>query len=170
MTAQKPLQISGGRVTEIQASDSSAGAGDAGKIVALNSAGQVDQSMMPTGIGPDTSSIVASEALAAGDYVNIFNDAGTPKVRKADATTVGKEADGFVLSAVSAAAIALVYHEGGNTAVTGLTVGSRYYLSTTAGAGVVTAPSATGNVVQFLGRAVSATKLVFEADEGIIRA
>lgn len=170
MPGQKPLQLNGGRVTEVEAQQVSAGAGDAGKIVALNSAGQVDQSMMPTGIGPDTSSMAASETLAAGDFVNIWNDGGTPKVRKADATTAGKEADGFVLAAVAAAATALIYHEGGNTQLAGLTPGARYYLHTTAGLSSLAAPAASGNVVQFLGRAVSATKLVFEADEGIIRA
>lgn len=169
--ADKPLQVVGGRMTEVEAKTTSAGAGDSGKIVALNGSGQVDQSMMPTGIGPDTTSIVASENLSAGDFVNIFDDAGTIKVRKADATASGKEADGYVLSAVTSGQSALVYHEGGNTALTGLTLGARYYLSAASpGGATATAPDAAGNVRQYLGRAVSTTKLVFEADEGIIQA
>lgn len=169
--ADKPLQVVTGRMTEVEAKISSAGAADSGKIVALNGAGQVDQTMMPTGVGPDTTSLVASEALSAGDFVNVWNDAGTAKCRKADASAAGKEADGYVLAAVSLAATALVYHEGGNTSVAGLAIGSRYYLSAASpGAATATPPDAAGNVLQYLGRAVSATKLVFEGDEGIVQA
>lgn len=42
----------------------------------------------------------ASEALAAGDFVNFHNSSGK-KVRKTNATAEGKEADGFVLASVS---------------------------------------------------------------------
>jgi hypothetical protein len=74
---------------------------------------------MPTGIGADTASITASEALAAGDLVNIYDSTGA-KCRKADASTSGKEAHGFVLAAVESAASATVYFEGSNTQVTGI--------------------------------------------------
>lgn len=168
--ADKPLQVVAGRLTEVEAKTTSAGAGDSGKIVALDGSGRIDPSMMPVGVAADVTTVTASEALSAGDYVNIWNDAGTPKARKADATSSGKEADGFVLSAVSSGASASVYHEGANTSVSGLTIGGRYYLSTTPGAGTTTPPDGAGNVLQYLGRAVSATKLVFEADEGIIQA
>ena len=50
----------------------SAGASDAGKLVALDAAGRINTTMMPTGIGADTAIIVASEALSAGDLVNIY--------------------------------------------------------------------------------------------------
>lgn len=168
--ADKLLQIVSNRPTEVEATVVSAGAGNAGDAVALGSDGKLDLSVMPTGIGPDITSLIASEALSGGDFVNVWNDAGTPKVRKADATAAGKEADGFVLDAVLSGASASVYHEGANTSLSGLTIGARYYLSTTPGAATLTPGSATGNVLQYLGRAVSATKLVFEADEGIVRA
>lgn len=51
---------------------SSAGAGDAGKVVALDGSGRIDNTMMPVGIGADTATITASEALSAGDFVNIL--------------------------------------------------------------------------------------------------
>lgn len=156
--------------TIVNSKTSSAGAGDAGKVVALDGAGRIDSSMMPVGIGADTATIVASEALSAGDFVNVWDDAGTIKVRKADATAAGKEADGFVLAAVSSAANATVYFEGQNNQRSGLTLGARYFLSTTAGGVTTTAPTGSGNVVQYLGRAVSATAISFEGDEGIIRA
>jgi len=124
---------------------------------------------MPVGIGADTAAIVASEALAAGDVVNVWNNAGTPKVRKADATTFGKEAHGFVLSAVSNGATATVYFEGSNTQRSGLTAGPQY-LQTTAGSVGSTPPSGSGNVVQIVGFATSATVLNFQAGAPIVLA
>lgn len=138
--------------------NTSAGAGDAGKLAALDSTGKLDTTMMPTGIGADTDSIQASEALAAGDWVNIHNSSGS-RIRKADATTAGKEAHGFVLSAVSSGANGTVFFEGGNTQVTGKTPGAMQFLSTTPGLSTETAPSATGNIVQRIGVARSATKV-----------
>jgi hypothetical protein len=170
MAAQKPVQVVSGRLQEVAALQSSAGAGDAGKIVALDSAGRIDSTMMPSGIGADTASITASENLAAGDFVSVWNDTGTIKVRKADATTSGKECDGFVLSAATSGNAATVYFEGSNTQLTSLTLGARYYLATTSGTVVATAPSGSGNVVQYVGKAISATTLSFEPDQGIILA
>lgn len=153
--------------TLLNATVTSAGVGSANKIAQLGADGLLDPSVMPVGIGADTATIVASEALAAGDFVNIWDDAGTAKVRKADATTEGKEAVGFVLSAVSAAANATVYFEGKNTQRSGLTPGARQYLGTTPGACTATAPSANGNVVQPLGEAINATTIAFEKQEPI---
>lgn len=147
---------------------SSSGAGDTGKVVALDGSGKIDNTMMPTGVGADTATITASEALSAGDLVNIHNSTGA-KVRKADATTAGKEAHGFVLSSVSNGASATVYFEGSNTSVTSLTAGV-YYLSTTAGGVTATAPSSSGNVVQRVGFATSATALNFQSQVPIVLA
>lgn len=152
----------------VNAVASSAGAGDAGKVAALDGAGRLDATMMPVGIGADTASIQASENLAAGDFVNIHNSGGA-RVRKADATTTGKEAHGFVLGAVSSGANATVYFEGSNTAVSGMTPGT-VFLHTTAGGATGTAPSGSGNVVQKLGVATSATSVNFERGEPIVLA
>ena len=161
MAAKKLLRLIGGVITEVFGVQTSAGAGNAGDIVALDDTGRIDNSMMPIGIGADTAVINASEGLAAGDWVNVWNDASTAKVRKADATTAGKEANGFVLAAVTSGNPATVYFEGTNTQVTGQTPGP-VYLQTTAGAGGATIPSASGNVVQQIGVAVSATAVNFE--------
>lgn len=155
--------------TIVNSKTSSVGAGDAGKIVALDGSGKIDSTMMPVGIGADTVAITASENLSAGDFVNVWNDAGTPKVRKADATVAGKEAHGFVLGAVISGGQATVYFEGTNTGVTGQTAG-RVFLSTTAGLATATAPSASGNVVQVIGVATSATSINFEAQQPIVLA
>lgn len=148
--------------TIINSKTSSAGAGDSGKIPALDGTGRLDSTFMPVGIGADTASIVASENLAAGDFVNVYNSTGA-KVRKADATAEGKEAHGFVLSAVTLGNPATVYFEGTNTAVTGQTPGV-VYLSTTAGQAVSSVSSyVAGNVVQVIGFAVSATAINFQS-------
>jgi len=169
MAASKFLALISGRVREIVATVISAGAGDDGKIVALGTDGRIDTSVLPVGIGAETKTIQASEALSAGNLVNIWDSAGQFRVRKADAATSGKEAHGFVLTSVSSGANATVYFEGTVTSLTGLTPG-RYYLSTDAGLVTATPPSASGNVVQFVGSALSATELTFEASDGIILA
>ena len=160
MAAKKFLRLVNGVLTEIFGVQTSAGAGNAGDLVSLNATGRIDNSMMPVGIGADTATITASETLAAGDWVNVWNSSGA-KVRKADATTAGKEAHGFVMSAVTSGNPATVYFEGTNTQVTGQTPGA-VFLQTTAGAGGATIPSASGNVVQQIGVAVSATAVNFE--------
>lgn len=172
MAVKKYLKINTttGMAEEEAAVDTSAGAGDSGKIVALDATGRINQNQMPTGIGADLKSLEASEALSAGDFVNVFDDAGTIKIRKADATTSGKQADGFVKTSVTLGSNGDVYFEGLNTALTGLTGGARYFLGTTAGGAVTTPPSSAGNVVQYLGRAVSTTELAFEANDGIVLA
>lgn len=174
MAGKKYLSIdSAGMRAEVAANDVSAGAADATKIVALDSAGRIDNSMMPVGIGADTKSIIASEALAAGDMVNVWLNAAASNVRKADAsaTSAGKTVDGFVLTAVSAAASAIVYFEGTNNQLTGLTIGAKYFLSGSAPGGVTLTPPVTaGHSLQYVGKALSATELSFEPGEAMIRA
>ena len=65
-----------------------------------------------------------------------------------------------VLAAVASGASATVYFNGTNTAVTGATPGN-VFLATTAGSFTSTAPSGAGNVVQYIGCAVSATAINF---------
>ena len=168
MAAKKFLRLVNGVLTEILGVQTSAGAGNAGDLVSLDDTGRINNSMMPVGIGADTSTITASETLAAGDWVNVWNNSGA-KVRKADATTAGKEAHGFVMSAVTSGNPATVYFEGTNTQVTGQTPGP-VYLQTTAGAGGTTIPSASGNVVQQIGVAVSATAVNFERGTPVVLA
>lgn len=161
------INVSGGH-QEYAGTVTSTGVTEAGKIVALDANGKLDNTLMPTGIGADTKILTASEALAAGDFVNIHNSTGA-KVRKADATTVGKEAHGFVLAAVSNGASATVYFEGTNNQVSGATPGV-VFLSTTAGGFTSTAPSTTGNVTQKIGIAISATEINFEMGVTVVRA
>jgi hypothetical protein len=169
MAASKFLALVGGRIREVFATVVSNGATDDGKIVALGTDGRLDNSVLPVGVGIETKSIQASENIGAGNLVNIWNSGGQFRVRKADATASGKEANGFVLSSVTSGQIAQVYLEGTITGLSGLTPG-RYYLSTTPGEITDTPPSNSGNVVQYVGNSVSATELTFEATDGVILA
>ncbi|MEU1550204.1 hypothetical protein [Nocardia sp. NPDC005745] len=169
MAGDKYIYNNAGTLTEKAAIQTSAGAGDAGKIPALDTSGRLDNSMLPVGLGADTASIQASEALSAGDLVNVHNVTGAARVRKADATTSGKEAHGFVLAGAASGANATVYFEGTDTAVTGLTPGVAF-LSTTPGQATATAPSGTGNVVQRVGFVTAATALNFQSNAPVVLA
>jgi len=165
--ADKYIKNNSGQLAEVEATTTSAGAGSAGKIIALDSSGRIDNSMMPSGIGADTEVIAASENLSAGDLVNIWNDSGTRKVRKADASN-GRRAHGFVLDAVTSPADATVYLSGDITGLTSLTPGVSYYLSgSSAGAVTSTAPTTSGHISQEIGIAVSATSIAFEQQQPI---
>ena len=164
---QKFLTVVSGNFKEVEGLVTSAGAGDSGKLPALDAAGKLDTSVMPTGIGADTKALTASENLAAGDLVNVWNDTGTVKVRKADATSPSKRAHGFVLSSVSSAATATVYFEGTITGLSSLTLGATYFLGTTAGVATATATTTAGHIVQQVGVAVSATELSFEPQQPV---
>jgi hypothetical protein len=155
---------------EQEATTTSSGGGDAGKIVALYTDGKLHSSLLPTGVGADTIVLPAYENLSAGNFVNIFSDAGTPKVRKADATTISKQAHGFVLESVSAGNNATVYFEGSNTQLSGLTTGATYFLSATAGAVTDTPPTASGYIVQAVGVAANTTTINVEFEQPIVRA
>ena len=160
--ADKYIKNNAGQLAEVEGTVTSAGAGDAGKIVALDSSGKLDNSIMPSGIGADTEVMATSENLSAGDLVNIWNDSGTRKARKADASN-GRRAHGFVLDAVTSPSNATVYMSGDITGLTSLTPGVVYYLSGgTAGASTSTSPSTAGYLSQEIGIAVSATAIVFK--------
>jgi hypothetical protein len=173
--ADKYIGLVNNRRTEVEATVTSAGAANAGDIPALDSGGKLDVSVLPTGIGADVVVLPSSENLVAGDLVNIWDDAGTAKVRKADASTAsaGKIAHGFVLENVTSPADATVYFEGSNDEKTGLTPGTTYALSHTVPGGVVALASATstaGHSLQVVGVAANATTLNVEIEQPIIRA
>lgn len=107
-----------------------------------------------------SATLTASEALAANDLVNIWSDAGVAKVRKADADDPAKDVDGFVLAAVLSGAAAVVYAGGIIGGYSGLSDGSPYFLSATAGLATVTPPSSAGQILQRVGKAISDTQIL----------
>lgn len=164
--ADKFIVVDGGRLKEREATVSSTGEAEAGDIVALDATGRIDTSMMPVGIAADVKVLVASEDLAAGDFINIYDDSGTPKCRKADAST-NKPAHGYVLTGVTNGNNASIHFEGMNNQVTGMTAGRVYLSAATPGKAVSTAPSSSEDIVQVLGIAVSATEINVELGEPI---
>lgn len=141
----------------------SAGAGDSGKIPGLDAGGKLDATFMPTGFGSDTRTVTAGETIAGGSvgYLN-----GTGQILKADANAVAKAAMCFVLATISNAASGTVYFGSGIiTGLSGLTPGQPYFLSNIATGAVGLYSSFTftsGDIVQQVGVALSATELYFE--------
>lgn len=169
MAADKFLYNNAGVLTEKAGATTAV----ANAIPALDSTGRISTAQMPVGVGPEVKTMPADGALAAGDFVNVYNATGTLKARKADASTTGKEANGFVLAAYDDAATATVYLLGGqsNTQVTGKTIGARQYLSSTSAGGTQeTAPTTAGYIVQYLGKAVATTEIAAEAHDYIVLA
>ena len=159
-----------GKVTENEGLVTSAGVGDAGKIPALDAGGKLDVTLLPNGVGPATALIVASENLAAGDFVNVYDNAGVPTVRKADNSN-SRQASGYILAAVIAASNATVFFEGQNNQVSGLVAGARLYLGT-GGAVTSVVPLIGGGALihQYLGRALSATLMDVEISDEVVLA
>jgi hypothetical protein len=162
--ANKYIALTSGKLTNTEATVTSAGAGDAGEIVALDSNGKLDVSVLPVGVGPDVAVLATTENLAAGDYVNIFNDTGTPKARLADASN-GRDAHGFVKAATTSPANATIYFEGPNDDLTGLTPGARIYLDTT---GNITETPRTSGIHQFLGYAIATDTVNTDIDDLVV--
>lgn len=166
MAVPKFIARISGRLKEVLAIESSAGAGDADKIVATGSDGKIDLSLLPSGTGPANKVIECTENLAAGAIVNIYNSSGE-KVRNADADSAGKQAHGYVLEAYTSGDPATVYFEGTIDGFTSLTPGAYQYLSATAGELTATPPTGAGVLSQIVGVAISDTEVDFEAQEPV---
>jgi hypothetical protein len=163
MSTNRYVNLVNGVLTQQVPNTSSAGAGDAGKLIALNAAGALDATMLPSGVGATAVTATASAAISAGMLINLWSNAGVLSVRPADSTAAGSPADGYATAAIANGATGTVnLGQGIITGLTGLTLGAEYFLGTV-GALVAVAPSAAGNVVQRVGRAVSATSLDFQA-------
>lgn len=122
------------------------------------------QALAATGAAPTM--LTADEAIAAGDFVNIHASSGA-KIRKADASDDTRPADAFAPAAIAGAASGTVLMPGQVlTGLAGLTPGADYWLSETAGLITATQPTTTGNLVQKVGKALSATELFFSPQPG----
>lgn len=167
MTTNKFLTIATNGIKRlVTAINTSNGVTDANKIVATDATGKIASTLLPAGVGGEaTANLLASEAIAAGDFVNIFDNAGVATIRKADASN-NRPANGFCLSAIANAATGVVNLRGENNACTGIVSGINYFLSSTnAGKPTGIAPSANGNIVQTLGYGLRTTSVIFEFDE-----
>jgi hypothetical protein len=154
----------------LNATNTSAGAADAEKIPKLDGSGRLSPTMMPTGMGQDSAVIIASETIASGDFVNIWDDSGESRVRKADASQKGKEAHGFVLEGGAADTEVTVFFEGTNGACVYSGAYGQVYLAATPGLATNTPPTGTGKVQQVIGFAYAANTINFQSRAPIVLA
>ena len=150
-----------------EAIDASAGSADAGKIPALNAQGKLDESLLPVF---DSASYEASENLSAGDLVNLFNDGGVTKMRRADRTNQ-RQADGYVRDNINSGDTGTMYRDG---EVTGKTfaaadIGKSLYLDVTGQPSVGANDADTaGQYRQKVGRVETTTSMQFEKGEVVV--
>lgn len=117
MAVRKPLVMIGGVVRGLPAGDSISGAGEGGD----------------GGGAAYVFSLPAHENLDAGNFVNIFTDAGAAKVRKASAS-LARSADGFVASSFPVGSLVVIKPLGEpHTHSNGLTPGREYWLGESGG-------------------------------------
>ena len=158
------LDLVSGKIKQTRAINSNTG--NPNEIVATDSGGRININLLPTGLGAETVVLQTTENLAAGDFVTFT--AGSPAtIRKAfGGASSPRPAFGFVLSGYSTGADATVYTiSQRNNMLTGLHPGNDYYLATTVGAEGTITDSLTGpvagNIIQYIGRADTASSIVF---------
>ncbi len=141
----------------------------AGGVVVRGSDGKIADEAMPATVTFDVNPAIASEALAPGDAVEWWSDAGVAKVRLANATAgTERTAEGYVREAYAVGAPVKVYADGTNTNASGLTPGLPVYLSTTGGKATTTPPAAP-HMLQWIGRAISATSYDYQIHVALVR-
>lgn len=149
----------------------SAGAGDASKIAQTNGSGKFDVTLLPSEAlsGATIIDVVASEAISEDDLINLWNDSGTLKVRRADATNARKA---FGIARATAASpgdtisVEIGDHDFTDTGH-GFTIAAQLFLSTTAGQFSATPPSTDGQIVQQVGFAIDANTIRVELRQPI---
>lgn len=158
-----------GRMTEVQPITTSAGAGDASKMIQTDGSGLIDPSLMPSGIVADQKTANANGSITAKDLVYI-ETAGT--IARASAAAAGNQAMGWATSSVTTGQPVTMQLEGRITGLSGLTAGARYFLSDVTPGGLMIAPGPTGSgkLAQYVGTALSTTELDFEKSDAVVLA
>ena len=165
MAGNKYFELgSNNRPKQKAATQTSAGGANANEIVALDAAGLLDSTLFPPGVGPDAKSITAGENITAPAMVNIYDDAGTLKARRADYSN-GREVIGYIKDNATSGAAVTVYFDGISTGHSALTIGANYYISTLGTVTTTPATSGASCILQKIGKGYSATEIVFEAEE-----
>lgn len=102
MSAEKYIAVESGQLVEKETVTTGGSAGDAEELIRLDSAGRIDPSLYAAPADAHSYSVECDETLSANQMVNIFNDAGAVKVRKAN--KAGKPAHGYIESGTAAVA------------------------------------------------------------------
>lgn len=121
---------------------------------------------------PNRYYVQATQAIGYGQAVNLFVSGGTLKARLANATNNTKPCHGFCTTVAGIAVDGygeVILNFGLLVGVSGLTQGTRYFLSTTDGLITSVAPVAAGNIEQPLGLAMDTTALHFNFGFGWIQ-
>lgn len=107
--------------------------------------------------------VTASEAIVFGAAINLYDVAGTLTARNANATNNTKPCRGFCTTpgGIANGAVGEVQVSSGLGAITGLTPGVSYYLSTTNGLISATPATAAGNIEQYVGFGITSEALAF---------
>ncbi len=162
------LDFTTGRETMVSGAQVSTGTAQANQIPALSANGLLDVSLITKDVlSNNIKMIVASEALTAGRYVNIFSNAGTANVRLADATN-DRPAHGFVRKAFGSGETAMVYMEGGNDLLSGLIPGGRMYLGSNGQATATVPTKANSAIYQFLGTAIGTGEIDTDIEDVVV--
>lgn len=166
--ANKYIALISNKLKEVTASV----LGTANAIPAGDATGRLDISWMPLGVGQEIVNAVTSENLIAGDFVNLYLNAGVATLRKADATTNSKPAFGYVTANSTSPSIATMHILGANNgSVTGMTIGTKYVLSKAVPGGLTdisTFTGVAGNIVQELGIATTTTNVLTHQNQNYI--
>jgi hypothetical protein len=126
--------------------------------VALSGGGEAEVQLARA--GPD--------GLTTGQIVYLHNASGSVLTADlADATDETKLAAGYSKQSYNAADVATIYLAG-ELPGSGFTPGAMYYLQTTPGDKGTAAPTASGNIIQAIGLAVSATSIKFDPNRSPI--
>lgn len=161
--ADKFIDLVAGEQVQKTPLTTSAGAGSSGSMIALDPSGKLDSSFMPSGVASRINAL-ATEDLGEDKLINLWVDGGVTKARLADATDNTKPADGYVDSPVTNGNSASVIPLSGLADnLSGLTPG-KIFLATTPGGVTSTPPSVSGNIVQEVGVAVTATSAFYILD------
>lgn len=139
---------------------------DASKLVGTMDGGILTDNT----VAPDkaiVTPVFATEAIAAGDMVHVWNNNGVFSLQKACAAPgLNFEAHGFVLDQVPSGTFGKVYHAGYNPFVVNLAPGMQW-LSSTPGKVSKTPPSVVGSLVQRIGYAPASNILDFQPVQSI---
>lgn len=182
-------------ITSIKTITTSTGVTDADKIPSTNSSGFLDSTIinasavggaahpdvviqagadgllpltfLPTGVGEESFTALASEAIGQGKNVNEWNDGGVMKVRLAD-NAGGKPSHGFTKAAFSSGVTA-TYYKLGSCPTTGGSVGAVYLGGN--GDFTFTAPlEGSGLILQPLGICASSTTIYYSKETPVLLA
>lgn len=171
MATQQFLIRLNGETTQAAPITTTTGAADAGKIIATDASGRLALALLPEDIGTNKVTAKAGVALTAGKFVTLTNVSGV--LTAVLATNATAPADGFVTKAAAINETVDIFPmDRPNDALTGLTIGTRYFLGT---GGDATAtpldealPANKGKISQELGKALTTTTM-YTSDYGYVR-